>query len=119
MTSERPLWVSTPDLTPVTSDSLGLMYACSRWVDVDQDPLDRVHNSNIFMMEENSPLMGSRYTTSGGYHQLENQFPDDPIYQDFIRHAELAIDYGVFPQRIYQGSSGSYFVKDVNGVRLK
>ena len=61
--------------------------------------------------------MGSRFTTSGGYARLENSFPDDPIYQDLVRHSELAIDYGVFPQRISQGSSGSYFVKDVNGVR--
>ena len=32
-----------------------------------------------------------------------------------MRQAEAAIDAGVYPARIYQGSSGSYFVKDVDG----
>ena len=30
----------------------------------------------------------------------------------FIRQSERAIDEGILPERIYQGSSGSYFVKD-------
>lgn len=41
---------------------------------------------------------------------------DDPAFSEVIRQAELAIDNGVLPQRIYQGSSGSYFVKNPAGV---
>lgn len=41
---------------------------------------------------------------------------DDPKFQELIRQAELAIDNGVYPDRIYQGSSGSYFVKNTAGV---
>lgn len=43
-------------------------------------------------------------------------FSDDPSFSYVIKQAEIAIDNSVFPERIYQGSSGSYFVKDINGV---
>jgi len=37
---------------------------------------------------------------------------DDPEFNDLIQEAEHAIDEGIFPERIYQGSSGSYFVRN-------
>lgn len=45
-----------------------------------------------------------------------NHFPDDLEFADIIQRAEHAIEGGVFPERISQGSSGSYFVKDAKGV---
>ncbi|XP_056136308.1 phosphatidylinositol 4-kinase type 2-beta [Lampris incognitus] len=50
-------------------------------------------------------------TSSGDF----NHFPDDPEFADIIQRAEQAIENGVFPERISQGSSGSYFVKDPKG----
>ncbi|KAL5273001.1 PI4K2B family protein [Megaselia abdita] len=44
-----------------------------------------------------------------------NHFPDDPAFNELVAHAETAIDHGIFPERIYQGSSGSYFVKNTSG----
>ncbi|MGH0116698.1 UNVERIFIED_CONTAM: hypothetical protein FKN15_021246 [Acipenser sinensis] len=44
-----------------------------------------------------------------------NEFPEDPEFKEIIKKAELAIEAGIFPERIYQGSSGSYFVKDLQG----
>ncbi|KAG9341080.1 hypothetical protein JZ751_019834 [Albula glossodonta] len=44
-----------------------------------------------------------------------NEFPEDPEFREIIRKAERAIEEGIFPERIYQGSSGSYFVKDSTG----
>ncbi|XP_069868481.1 phosphatidylinositol 4-kinase type 2-beta isoform X2 [Dipodomys merriami] len=41
-----------------------------------------------------------------------NSFLDDPEFADIVLRAEQAIEIGVFPERITQGSSGSYFVKD-------
>lgn len=41
-----------------------------------------------------------------------NAFLDDPEFADVVLKAEQAIEFGVFPERISQGSSGSYFVKD-------
>lgn len=45
-----------------------------------------------------------------------NEFPEDPEFAEVVRRAELASERGIFPQRISQGSSGSYFVKDPQGV---
>ncbi|XP_034387367.1 phosphatidylinositol 4-kinase type 2-beta isoform X1 [Cyclopterus lumpus] len=47
-----------------------------------------------------------------------NHFPDDPEFADIIQRAEQAIENGVFPERISQGSSGSYFVKDPKGLTV-
>lgn len=45
-----------------------------------------------------------------------NHFPDDLEFADIIQKAEQANENGVFPERISQGSSGSYFVKDPKRV---
>lgn len=50
-------------------------------------------------------------------HREGNEFPEDPEFEAVVRQAELAIERCIFPERIYQGSSGSYFVKDPQGVR--
>ncbi|XP_076992638.1 phosphatidylinositol 4-kinase type 2-beta isoform X1 [Tamandua tetradactyla] len=47
----------------------------------------------------------------GGTSEM-NAFSDDLEFADVILKAEQAIEFGVFPERIPQGSSGSYFVKD-------
>ncbi|XP_076868872.1 phosphatidylinositol 4-kinase type 2-beta isoform X2 [Brachyhypopomus gauderio] len=44
-----------------------------------------------------------------------NHFPEDPHFAEIVQRAEQAIEAGVFPERISQGSSGSYFVKDPKG----
>lgn len=43
---------------------------------------------------------------------------DDPVFSDLVRQAEVAIDNGIYPERIYQGSSGSYFVKNPAAVSI-
>nr|XP_020033345.1 phosphatidylinositol 4-kinase type 2-alpha [Castor canadensis] len=48
-------------------------------------------------------------------HRERNEFPEDPEFEAVVRQAELATERGIFPERIYQGSSGSYFVKDPQG----
>jgi hypothetical protein len=45
-------------------------------------------------------------------------FADDPLFSDLVRQAEVAIENGIYPERIYQGSSGSYFVKNLTGVSI-
>ncbi|KAH8359917.1 hypothetical protein KR093_009510 [Drosophila rubida] len=74
---------------------------------------------------ESQPLLGggshsSRITDllgalGRGHDHLDlvsNTFGDDPHFSEIVAQAEYAIDQGVLPERIYQGSSGSYFVKD-------
>ncbi|CAD5116984.1 DgyrCDS5818 [Dimorphilus gyrociliatus] len=60
------------------------------------------------------------YTRLLGEETDENSFPDDPKFSTIIQDVELAICHCIYPERIYQGSSGSYFVKnskrDIIGV---
>ncbi|KAK7578188.1 hypothetical protein V9T40_010393 [Parthenolecanium corni] len=58
---------------------------------------------------ENQPLLGRMQC------DLLNAFPDDPEFTEIIRQVEIAIDNGIYPDRISQGSSGSYFVKNPSG----
>lgn len=60
---------------------------------------------------ESQPLLG-------GLDVSYNQFPDDPSFTDLVWQAEIAIDHGIFPERISQGSSGSYFVKNQSGKTI-
>lgn len=41
-----------------------------------------------------------------------NSFLEDPEFANLVLRAEQAMEIGVLPERITQGSSGSYFVKD-------
>lgn len=45
-----------------------------------------------------------------------NTFRDDPQFSQIIREVELAIANGIAPERISQGSSGSYFVRNEDMV---
>lgn len=49
--------------------------------------------------------------------RIDNNFEDDPEFSSIVNEAETAIEEGVYPQRISQGSSGSYFVFDSAGQR--
>lgn len=60
-----------------------------------------------------SPLIRSSSNESA---VLRNEF-DDPEFASLVREIKNAIDRGVQPQRISQGSSGSYFAKNRKGVR--
>ncbi|EDV22766.1 uncharacterized protein TRIADDRAFT_50611 [Trichoplax adhaerens] len=43
----------------------------------------------------------------------DNSF-DDPEFESIIKDVERAIDQDIYPERISQGSSGSYFVRNTN-----
>ena len=62
---------------------------------------------------ENSPLLGRSISESGHPY---NDFPDDPEFGQIVHQSETSIEHGIFPERISQGSSGSYFAKDLEGV---
>ena len=63
---------------------------------------------------ENTPLLSRLDSEQSDFN---NSFADDPDYSSTIRQAESAINSKIFPERIYQGSSGSYFVRSTDGVR--
>jgi len=86
-------------------------------------PEVRIATSPRRTNRENLPLLrGARTQQRPDYEDIDvesnNVFPDDPHFTEVIRTAELAIDNGIYPQRIYQGSSGSYFVKNSDGKTI-
>ncbi|XP_064630912.1 phosphatidylinositol 4-kinase type 2-alpha-like isoform X1 [Lineus longissimus] len=67
--------------------------------------------------KENTPLLSRIDSVDHGIY-FENVFPEDPDFTEVMRESESAIENGVYPERIYQGSSGSYFVKDSDGKKI-
>ncbi|XP_054167262.1 phosphatidylinositol 4-kinase type 2-alpha-like [Oppia nitens] len=59
---------------------------------------------------ESQPLL--RRMDSTDYSVVSNTFPEDPEFQSVVKEVEQAIDNGILPKRIKQGSSGSYFVRN-------
>ncbi|XP_075145473.1 phosphatidylinositol 4-kinase II alpha isoform X3 [Haematobia irritans] len=49
---------------------------------------------------------------------LRTNFLNDPSFTEIVAQVEFAIEHGIMPERIYQGSSGSYFVKNSSGKIL-
>ncbi|XP_043478665.1 phosphatidylinositol 4-kinase type 2-alpha isoform X1 [Leptopilina heterotoma] len=76
---------------------------CDQTIAIDSPGIDR----------ESQPLLG-RLDVDVSY----NRFPDDPSFTDLVCEAESAINNGIYPERIYQGSSGSYFVKNPQGKTI-
>lgn len=67
--------------------------------------------------EEHTPLLASdSEQNSSSFPPIVNNLPEDVEFSNVVRRAVHAIEHGVYPERIYQGSSGSYFVKDVDNV---
>lgn len=61
---------------------------------------------------ENQPLLKN---IDDSHQLINNTFPDDAEFNVLIRDVEQAIEFGHLPDRISQGSSGSYFVKNSEG----
>ncbi len=56
---------------------------------------------------------GAQTDTQSDFVQLScNHFENDPEFSDKVKQVEFAIDHSILPQRIYEGSSGSYFCKN-------
>jgi hypothetical protein len=75
------------------------------------------HNSNT---SENQPLLSDEDNTDNGsdyVHLICNSFEHDPEFSELIKQVEFAIDHNILPQRIYEGSSGSYFAKNSELVK--
>lgn len=71
------------------------------------------NSSNNYQIHANerSPLL-SKGTESDSDSVFLNNYENDPLFNEVIQSTEEAIYMGVLPERIYQGSSGSYFVKN-------
>ncbi|CAH8548046.1 unnamed protein product [Schistosoma rodhaini] len=70
--------------------------------------------------DENAPLLGdvSDNFSPDTYSPLVNDIHNDSDFNNVLQSALQAIESGILPERIYQGSSGSYFVKNANGEKI-
>lgn len=70
-----------------------------------------VDTNNASRIGENQPLLARMDSDV----EDDNSF-DDPVFESIIKDVEKAIDQEIYPERISQGSSGSYFVRDTKRV---
>lgn len=77
-----------------------------------------INGNSTVVGSEREPLLPRMDSVSRPMEPSANHFPDDPVFTELIHEAELAIDNGIFPQRISEGSSGSYFVKNRQGKTI-
>jgi phosphatidylinositol 4-kinase type 2 len=88
-------------------------------------------NTNILpdvciVTSENQPLLPPSTPTTPNMELTDNPhlppwntgITDDPEYADVIKQAERAIEGGILPVRIAAGSSGSYFVRNLEGKTI-
>lgn len=75
-------------------------------------------DGSIFVSCESQPLLKSVNESLNDSTEFTNSFPDDPGFSAVVKEAENAIDAGIHPERIVQGSSGSYFVRDIDGSKI-
>jgi hypothetical protein len=64
------------------------------------------------LTNDTSHLSDDQAALSDFVHLSCNHFDDDPEFNEKIKQVEFAIDHNILPQRIYEGSSGSYFAKN-------
>lgn len=94
--------------------------------DLDEPPgADTSHSPDtVNINSESQPLLAppspNFMDLSGAYDLLpwNTDILDDPTYTEVLRQSERAIEGGVLPVRIAAGSSGSYFVRSLEGVCL-
>jgi hypothetical protein len=79
---------------------------------------DPYYSDSEIASGERKPLLGNSKRPMERLSESEHPQNNcnDPEFAAIIRAAEQAIDCGVYPERIYQGSSGSYFVHDKEKV---
>jgi len=97
-------------------------------MDSDYGKHQGVHNNNNNNLpdicnttSEIEPLLrrsSSAMEASDNYHAppWNSDVVDDPDYAEIIKEAERAIEAGILPVRIPAGSSGSYFIRNLEGV---
>lgn len=67
---------------------------------------------------ESQPLLKKMNEALCDSGDFTNAFPEDPEFNEIIRQIEVAFEGEIYPERIAQGSSGSYFVKDLHEKKI-
>lgn len=106
---------SQPDVIPHQADASGFSTAI-----VQNGSEEPYFSDSERLSGERRPLLGASKKNMERMSETEHppNNTNDPEFNAIIRAAEQAIDSGVFPERIYQGSSGSYFVHNKERVSV-
>lgn len=67
---------------------------------------------------ETQPLLKKMNEALCDSGDFTNAFPEDPEFNQIIQYVEVAFEGEIYPERIVQGSSGSYFVKDIHEKKI-
>lgn len=104
-----------PDVIPYQADASGFSTAI-----VNGNSEEPYFSDSERLSGERRPLLGP--SKRNMERMSEPEHPpnncNDPEFNTIVRSAEQAIDTGVYPERIYQGSSGSYFVHNKERVSV-
>lgn len=99
--------------------------------DAGEQPNIHVNSNTLpdvcIVTSENQPLLPPSTPTTPNMDLVDNphlppwnmNITDDPDYAEVIKQAERAIEGGILPVRIAAGSSGSYFARNLEGVRIQ
>ena len=72
-----------------------------------------LNNSGAELTDTDQMMESSEFV-----HLSCNHFDNDPEFSEIVKKVEFAIDHDILPQRIYEGSSGSYFAKNSDFVSI-
>ena len=72
-----------------------------------------LNNSGAELTDTDQMMESSEFV-----HLSCNHFDNDPEFSEIVKKVEFAIDHDILPQRIYEGSSGSYFAKNSDYVNI-
>ncbi|KAJ6636240.1 Phosphatidylinositol 4-kinase type 2-beta [Pseudolycoriella hygida] len=80
----------------------------------DQYPWSTIETTGNRVFDEYQDLTDDFYDLPKNTFVYNNAvfYGDDPQFNELVCQADSAIESGIYPERIYQGSSGSYFVKN-------
>ncbi len=106
--------ILSPNLTSSKLTSSEKSHSSSKQTKV-QTPLSRSTAEYQPLLSDSGNLSDDQLDADF-VHLSCNNFESDPEFNEHVKQVEQAIDSGILPQRIYEGSSGSYFAKNPQNV---
>lgn len=73
-------------------------------------------NQPLLLNSSSGNVSDDQMDASDFVHLSCNHFESDPEFNEIVKKVEFAIDHNILPQRIYEGSSGSYFCRNTDNV---
>lgn len=123
--SSNSKYISTPQTIKQTNSSLYVSPSKQEKANKQRihHHIANLNSSNNNNTSENQPLLSNgemsddHMDESDFVHLSCNHFDSDPEFSEMVKMVEFAIDHSILPQRIYEGSSGSYFCKNTDNVK--